>query len=81
MPPNEKNSAQWWKEPMLVFVRISVWIAGPIIIALFIGNVVDEKLGSAPWGFLAIVGFAFFVSCYGIFREVAIYIKNSKDKK
>ena len=70
---------------MLLFGRLSGWIAGPIIAALFIGKWLDKKYDSEPWIFLASVGIAFIISSVGIVREAKIVmnkiIEDEKKKK
>jgi len=54
---------------MVLFARLSGWIAGPIIAAVFVGKWLDKRYHSAPWLFLAAVGVAFIISSIGIVRE------------
>lgn len=54
---------------MVLFTRLSGWIAGPIIAALFVGKWLDKKYDSEPWLFLISVGLAFIVSSIGIVKE------------
>jgi F0F1-type ATP synthase assembly protein I len=76
----EKSNANPWREPLMVFGKISGWIAGPVILALFAGRYLDERFQSAPWWFLGMTAFAFLISCYGIYRETAAYMKSIEDK-
>ena len=55
---------------MIVFARVSIWIAGPIILAVIIGKKLDVKFDSAPKLFLISVGIAFIISIVGMFLEV-----------
>lgn len=67
---------------MLLFGRLSGWIAGPIIVALFIGKWLDKKYNSEPWLFLASVAVAFVVSSVGIVRESKVVMdKIIEDEK
>jgi len=70
---------------MLLFGRLSGWIAGPIIAALFVGKWLDNKYNSKPWIFLASVGIAFIISSVGIVKEAKVMmnkiIENEKLKK
>lgn len=59
-----KKSA--WAIALRFIVNISAWIAFPIIIALYLGNWLDQKFGTAPWLLLATIGVSFFVSLYGL---------------
>lgn len=65
----------WWRDAMVVFMRTSVWIALPLILALFIGKALDSHFGTRPWLFLGSIGFAFFVSCIGIVKTMKREVK------
>lgn len=86
----EKNNSKipWWQPSLLIFTRLSGWIGGPIIIALFVGKWLDRKYGTEPWGFLFLVGFAFIISTIGITKDAIREMnkleneeKKAKDKK
>lgn len=67
---------------MVLFGRLSGWIAGPIVIALFVGKWLDKKYNSEPWLFLLCVGLAFILSSVGIVREAKVMInKIVEDEK
>lgn len=77
-----KQENPWWQPGMLLFGRLSGWIAGPIIAALFIGKWLDKKYDSEPWIFLASVGIAFIISSVGIVREAKVVMnKIVEDEK
>jgi len=61
--------AAWWQPALIMFARLSAWIAAPIIIALYLGKWLDRKFSSAPWLFLLCVGAAFFISMVGLVKE------------
>ena len=67
-----------------LFARLSGWIGGPILIAVFFGKWLDKKYHSEPWLFLLSVGVAFIFSTYGIvhdsIREMKRIEKEKKDK-
>lgn len=65
----EKPKIPWWEPGMVLFARLSGWIAGPIILAVFIGKWLDKKYETTPWLFLTTVGVAFIISSIGIVRE------------
>jgi uncharacterized membrane protein (DUF485 family) len=54
-----------------MFTRLSVWVAVPVVIATYVGNWLDEKYDSAPWGLISVVGVAFVVSMIGLVYEAA----------
>lgn len=85
--PNDKNHNQipWWQPGLLLFIRLSGWIGGPILIAIFVGKYLDKKYNTQPWLFLLSVGLAFAISTFGIIRdslqELKRIEKEEKEKK
>ena len=66
----EKNGrAAWWQPAIIMFLRLSAWIAAPVIIALFLGKWLDQKFNTAPWLFLALTSLAFLVSMGGLIKN------------
>ena len=65
-----QNQKAWWQPAVIMFARMSAWIAIPVILALFIGRWLDEKYSTDPVLFLAIVGFAFLISIFGLAKIV-----------
>ncbi|MDP2708586.1 MAG: AtpZ/AtpI family protein [bacterium] len=65
------NQAAWWQPAILMFAKLSAWIAVPIIIALYLGKWLDQKYDSAPWLLLALIGAAFVISMAGLVKEAA----------
>ncbi|MDP2944104.1 MAG: AtpZ/AtpI family protein [bacterium] len=55
-----------WSVALRVMANISGWIAFPVIIGLFLGKWLDERLGTEPWLFLATIGVCFLISIYGL---------------
>jgi hypothetical protein len=82
---NNKQKIPWWEPGMVLFARLSGWIAAPIIIAVFVGKWLDKKYDSAPWLFLASVGAAFIISSIGIVKEAKVMmdkiVEDEKKKK
>lgn len=74
----EKPKSNWWAEPLFIFLHMSGWIAGPLIIAIFIGKGLDKKYDSEPWGFLSLIGIAFLVSMFGIIKKAMEEMKKLK---
>jgi hypothetical protein len=66
---NEKKEAPWWQPSLVLFMKLSGWIAFPVIAAVFIGKWLDQKYHSEPWLFLISVGVAFFFSMFGIVND------------
>ncbi len=59
----------WWQPGLILFSRLSGWIIGPVVVALFIGNWLDKKYGKSPWLLLVCVAAAFVFSMFGIVKE------------
>lgn len=66
--PMTQTEQKWWQPAMVLFVEVGGWIAGPVIIAMFVGQWIDERYGSAPVGYFGAVGVAFIVSVIGLVR-------------
>ena len=64
---------------MVLFGRLSGWIGGPIIIALFVGKWLDRKYSTEPKLFLLCVGIAFIVSTFGIVKDAMEAMKKITD--
>ena len=62
-----------WRPALEVFVRISGWIAIPIILAVIAGKALDKNYNTAPWLLLVCTVLAFSTSSYGIVRAVKKY--------
>ena len=71
----ETNKKSYWGPSLIVFMRMSSWIAGPIIVGLVIGRWLDGKYGTAPMLFVISITFSFFCSIYGIVKEAKKYMK------
>jgi len=78
----KKVELPWWQPALLMFSRLSGWIIGPIILAIFLGKWLDRKYGTEPWLFLTCVGAAFVISMFGLVRDAFREIEkfNKKDK-
>jgi F0F1-type ATP synthase assembly protein I len=71
-----KEVKPYFRDALVAFGRMSGWVAGPVILALFIGKWVDKKYETEPYAFIAIIALGFFISVFGILRESKRYIKN-----
>lgn len=73
-----ENNAQkkWWVGGLGIALRISSWIAVPIIISLFLGKFLDKKYNTEPWIFVSLTALAFIVTIYGIVKFSMSYIKD-----
>ena len=75
----KETNALWWQPSLVLFGRLSGWIGGPIIVAVFLGKWLDKKYSSEPKLFLLCVGVAFFVSTFGIARDASEAMKKITD--
>ncbi|MBP7831459.1 MAG: AtpZ/AtpI family protein [Candidatus Pacebacteria bacterium] len=83
-PENIKKP--WWRDSILIFMRVSIWIAVPVIIALFVGKALDKEFGTKPWLFLATMAVAFGLTIFGIYKTTVKEMKKlekseSKEKE
>ena len=76
MEIKDSGKSPWWQPGLILFFRMSGWIAGPIIIAIFIGKYLDKKYNTEPWLFLLSVGVAFVLSTVGIVRDAMQAMKD-----
>jgi F0F1-type ATP synthase assembly protein I len=86
MKKDQKNfEAPWWQPSLILFGRLSGWIAVPVVIGVFLGKFLDKKFGTDPWFFLISVGVAFVFSTFGIIRDSLIELnrieREEKEKK
>jgi F0F1-type ATP synthase assembly protein I len=65
---DKESNKPSWRDPIMIFVKVSTWIAIPVIIALFAGKALDTKFGTKPWLFLACMGIGFAISIGGIYK-------------
>ncbi len=66
---NNQNKLAWWQPAMLMFLRLSIWIVVPVLLAIFLGKWLNNKFDIEPWGLLLSVGFAFIISMIMIVKE------------
>ncbi len=78
--PKKDTSQNQWHEPLQVFAKVSGWVVGPIIVSLFLGNYLDHRYDTKPFAFLALTAFAFFISCFGIYKETIQYMRSLEKK-
>jgi len=75
MDTKDSGKSPWWQPSIILFTRMSGWIAGPIIIAIFVGKYLDKKYNTEPWLFLLSVGLAFVLSTMGIVKDAMKALK------
>jgi F0F1-type ATP synthase assembly protein I len=76
----DNNKAPWWQPSLMLFSRLSGWIAGPVILAVFLGRWLDRRYGTEPWLFLLTVGAAFILSSVGIVRDSVKEMKRIEEE-
>jgi len=75
-----KKQTAWWQPAITMFLKLSVWIAAPVIIGLFIGNWLDGKYQTAPWLFLLSIGTAFIISIIGLVKNTTAELKKIEEQ-
>lgn len=65
----------WWRDGVIIFSKVSAYIAIPVIIASFIGKYLDKKYDTDPIIFFVSVATAFILTIYLIWREMKIFQK------
>jgi F0F1-type ATP synthase assembly protein I len=75
MEDNTKEQAPWWQPGLILFYKLSGWVAGPILLSVFFGKFLDMKFGTAPWIFLGLTATAFIISTFAI---LYVYTKEVK---
>ncbi len=69
MKKEDKEIKKDWANAMKIFATVSSWIVGPIILAVLVGNWLDEKYQTDNFFILTAVAIAFIMTCVGIVRE------------
>ena len=68
-------------EYMKIFIRISGWIIGPVIISLIIGKSLDGHYNTSPWITFVCLTLSFTFSMIMIVRIAQKYIKDDLKEK
>ena len=77
----QKTEKPWWQPGLEMFARFSAWIFAPVIAGAFLGRWLDRKYDMEPFLFLSTVGFAFFISMFGLIIEVSKEYKKIENDK
>jgi F0F1-type ATP synthase assembly protein I len=64
-----------WMIGIALFTKVSAWIVGPIIVALFLGKYLDTKYSTEPWIFITLFVVSFIISMTMITKISLNYIK------
>ena len=82
MEDKPKIEKPWWRDGVIIFVKVSGYIAIPVILASIIGKSLDRKYNSDPFIFLSLVMVAFATTISLIWREMRVYkSKIEKEEK
>ncbi len=74
MENNEKIIIEpWWKEGVIIFIRVSAYIAVPVILGLYIGRYLDKKYNTEPYLLILSIFIAFISTMYLIWKEMKKY--------
>ena len=75
MENNKNKNIPWWKDGVIIFSKVTAYIAFPIIIASYIGNFLDKKNNSGNLYFLSLITIAFLSTIFLIWKEMRSYKK------
>ena len=79
---NNERKNPWWRDGMIVFIKVSGYITFPLIIASYLGKFLDEKYNTGNLVFFILITISFFSTIFLIAREAKIYKKKiEKDEK
>jgi len=76
----DNNKAPWWRDGLIIFTKVSAYIAFPIIMASYIGNYLDDKYSTGNLYFLVLIVIAFATTIYLIWTEMKIYKKKMEQE-
>ncbi len=83
-----KNKNNYWPTALRIMVRLTGWIAFPVIIAIFLGKWLDRRYDTEPWLFLLTIGISFTISMIGLvinavkeFKKIEREVQAKPDEK
>jgi len=76
----DKIQAPWWRDGIIIFVKVSAYIAVPVILTSYVGKYFDQKNNSGNLYFFIFISIGFLSTIYLIWREMKIY-KNKIEEK
>jgi F0F1-type ATP synthase assembly protein I len=77
----ENSSSAWWLPAVALFMRLSVWIVGPVVAGAFLGKYLDRKMNTEPIMLIAIVSVSFIVSITGLVKESVREFKRIEEEE
>lgn len=72
---NNNIKAPWWRDGLIVFIKVSGYITFPLIIASFLGKFLDNKYNTGSLIFFILITVSFFSTIFLIWKELKIYKK------
>jgi F0F1-type ATP synthase assembly protein I len=81
MEDQRQPQAPWWQPGLILFSKLSTWIAIPILLALFVGKYLDKRFGTEPWLFLSFTGVSFIISTIGLVFESSKAMKKIEEEE
>ena len=72
---NKDITKPWWRDGIMLFTKVSAYIAVPIVIASLVGKSLDKKYNT-NYIFYVSICIAFILTMLLIWREVKVYKKN-----
>ena len=70
-----KQSKTNFSQAVYLALRMSGWLVGPIILAVWLGGFLDQRFQTKPWLFLISIGIAFCITSFGLVLETKKYFK------
>ena len=80
MDIDNKKEKAWWVGGLVLFGKLSAWIAAPVVIGAFAGKYLDRRYESEPWLFLISVGAAFFISMIALISSTLAEYKKIEEE-
>ena len=77
----DTNKAPWWRDGVIVFTKVSAYIAFPVILASYLGNYLDDKYKTGNLFFLGLIVVAFASTIYLIWNEMKIFKKKMEKEE
>lgn len=78
----KKDEKEVWQRPeIIIFFRLSGWIAGPVVLALFLGNWLDEYFDTQSIILFSLVGSSFLVTIFGIIKETKRMMRKIEEEE
>ena len=72
--PLSREGGVKWMPAVKIMSDVSTWIIVPIVVALVAGKALDKHFGTKPILFFCLIGFAFLITCFGMYRTVKDYM-------